>query len=115
MTEQLRLSDALVAELLAADEVVMATPVYNYTIPASLKAWIDHIVRKGVTLGFDGQRLLIGKKATVVLASGGVYGEASPINHLNFIPRYLEAILNVLGITDGRIIHGEGAKVVDMG
>ena len=115
MAEQLRLSDALVAELLAADELVIATPVYNYNIPASLKAWIDHIVRKGVTLGFDGKGLLTGKKATVVLASGGIYGETSPIDHLNFAPRYLKAILHVLGITDVRIIHGEGAKAVDMG
>lgn len=115
MVEQLSLSDTLVAELLAADELVIATPVYNYNIPASLKAWIDHIVRKGLTLGFDGKGLLTGKKATVLLASGGVYGEASPIDHLNFAPRYLEAILNVLGITDVSIIHGHGAKAVDLG
>ena len=51
----------------------------------------------------------------MALASGGIYGEASPIDHLNFAPRYLKAILNVLGITDVRVIHGEGAKAVDMG
>ncbi|WP_127751799.1 NAD(P)H-dependent oxidoreductase [Devosia sp. 1566] len=115
MAAQLRLSDALVEELLAADELVIATPVYNYNIPASLKAWIDHIVRKGLTLGFDGKGLLTGKKATVIIASGGIYGAASPIEHLNFAPRYLESILNVLGITDVTIIHGEGAKAVDLG
>jgi FMN-dependent NADH-azoreductase len=113
--EQLRLSDTLVAELIAADELVIATPVYNYNIPASLKAWVDHIVRKGLTLGFDGKGLLTGKKAIVILASGGVYGAASPIDHLNFAPRYLEAILNVLGITDVTVIHGGGAKAVDLG
>lgn len=115
MAAQLRLSDALVEELLAADELVIATPVYNYNIPASLKAWIDHIVRKGLTLGFDGKGLLTGKKATVIIASGGIYGATSPIEHLNFAPRYLESILNVLGITDVTIIHGEGAKAVDLG
>jgi FMN-dependent NADH-azoreductase len=115
MVEQLSLSDTLVAELLAADELVIATPVYNYNVPASLKAWVDHIVRKGLTLGFDGKGLLVGRKATVILASGGVYGGASPINHLNFAPRYLEAILNVLGITDVTVVHGEGAKAVDLG
>jgi FMN-dependent NADH-azoreductase len=115
MAAQLRLSDALVEELLAADELVIATPVYNYNIPASLKAWIDHIVRKGLTLGFDGKGLLTGKKATVIIASGGMYGEASPIEHLNFAPRYLQSILNVLGITDVTIIHGQGAKAVDLG
>ncbi len=115
MAEQLRLSDTLVAELLAAEELVIATPVYNYNIPASLKAWIDHIVRKGLTLGFDGKGLLTIKRATVIIASGGTYGEASPIDHLNFAPRYLKSILNVLGISDVTIIHGEGAKAVDLG
>ena len=115
MHAQLELSNALVAELLGADELIIATPVYNYNIPASLKAWIDHIVRKGMTLGFDGMGLLKGKTATVIIASGGVYSKDSPIAHLNFAPRYLEGILNVLGITDVTIVHGEGAKAVDLG
>lgn len=115
MVGQLSLSDTLVAELLAADELVIATPVYNYNVPASLKAWVDHIVRKGLTLGFDGKGLLTRKKATVLLASGGIYGKASPIDHLNFAPRYLEAILNVVGITDVTVVHGGGAKAVDLG
>ena len=54
MKEALRLSDELVGEVLAADHIVIATPVYNYNVPAALKAWVDHIVRKGLTLGFDG-------------------------------------------------------------
>ncbi len=49
MKEVLRLSDELVVELLAADHLVIATPVYNYNVPAALKAWIDHVVRKGLT------------------------------------------------------------------
>ena len=79
MKSVLRLSDELVAELLAADHLVIATPVYNYNVPAVLKAWIDHIVRKGMTLGMDGKGLVTGRKATVLLASGGVYAEGSPI------------------------------------
>ena len=54
MKEALDLSDTLVAEIFAADHLVISTPVYNYNVPASLKAWIDHIVRKGHTLGLDG-------------------------------------------------------------
>ncbi|MFA6070601.1 MAG: NAD(P)H-dependent oxidoreductase, partial [Janthinobacterium sp.] len=65
MANELRLSDELVAELLAADHIVIATPVYNYNVPAVLKAWIDHVVRKGLTLGFDGRGLVTGKKASV--------------------------------------------------
>ena len=114
MKETLRLSDELVAELLAADHLIIATPVYNYNVPAALKAWVDHIVRKGLTLGVDGRGLLTGKKATVLLASGGVYTEGSPIRDRDIAPQYLRLILNVIGITDVTIVAGAGAKVVDL-
>lgn len=113
--EALRLSDELVAELLAADEIVISTPVYNYNVPASLKAWVDHIVRKGMTLGFDGKGMVTGKKATVLLASGGVYTEGSPIRDRDIARHYLKLILNVIGITDVTIVAGGGAKAVDLG
>ncbi|MPV60441.1 FMN-dependent NADH-azoreductase [Burkholderia sp. HI2761] len=115
MKEVLQLSDSLVAELLATDHIVIATPVYNYNIPAALKAWVDHIVRKGLTLGFDGKGLVTGKKATVLLASGGVYTEGSPIRDRDIATQYLKLILNVIGISDVTIVAGEGAKVVDLG
>ena len=114
MQQLLRLSDELVEELLAADHLVIATPVYNYNVPASLKAWVDHIVRKGRTLGFDGQGLLRGKKATVILASGGVYTEGSPIRDRDVATQYLRLVLNVIGITDVTFIAGGGAKNVDL-
>ncbi len=115
MKDALRLSDDLVGELVAADHIVIATPVYNYNIPASLKAWVDHIVRKGLTLGFDGKGMLSGKKATVLLASGGVYTEGSPISDRDIATQYLRLILSVIGITDVTFINAGGAKVVDMG
>lgn len=115
MKEALRLSDELVGEILAADHIVIATPVYNYNVPAALKAWVDHIVRKGMTLGFDGQGLVQGKKATVLLASGGVYTEGSPIRDRDIATIYLRLILKVIGITDVTFVAGGGAKVVDMG
>lgn len=114
MKEALRLSDRLVAELLAADHLVIATPVYNYNVPATLKAWIDHIVRKGLTLGFDGKGLVVGKKATVLLASGGVYGAGSPIRDRDIAPQYLRLVLGVIGITDVTVVAGGGAKSVDL-
>ena len=89
MKEVLRLSDELVAELLATDHLVIATPVYNYNVPAALKAWIDHIVRKGLTPGVDGSGLLTGKKATVLLASGGVYTDGSPIRDRDIATQYI--------------------------
>jgi FMN-dependent NADH-azoreductase len=114
MRQALHLSDQLVAEVLAADHIVIATPVYNYNVPAALKAWIDHIVRKGMTLGFDGQGLVERKKATVLLASGGIYTEGSPIRDRDIATLYLRLILNVIGITDVTFVTGGGAKVVDL-
>ena len=114
MKEALRLSDELVAELLAADHIVISTPVYNYNVPASLKAWVDHIVRKGMTLGFDGQGLVTGKKATLLFASGGVYTKGSPIRSRDIATQYLRLILNVIGITDITVVAGGGAKAVDL-
>jgi len=114
MREQLRLSDELVAELLAADHLVISTPVYNYNVPASLKAWVDHIVRKGVTLGFDGKGLLEGKKATLLMASGGIYTEGSPIRDRDIATHYLRLILGVVGIGDVTVVAGGGAKSVDL-
>ena len=115
MREALRLSDELVAEVLGADHIVIATPVYNYNVPAALKAWVDHVVRKGLTLGLDGKGLVTGKKATVLLASGGIYTEGSPIRDRDIATQYLRLILNVIGITDVTIVAGGGAKAVDMG
>jgi FMN-dependent NADH-azoreductase len=114
MKEELRLSDELVAELLAAEHIVISTPVYNYNVPASLKAWVDHIVRKGATLGFDGRGLVKGKKATLLIASGGVYTEGSPIWDRDIATQYLRLILGVIGIEDVTVVAGGGAKSVDL-
>lgn len=115
MKAELALSDELVAELLGADHLVIATPVYNYNVPAALKAWIDSIVRKGMTLGFDGKGLLTGKTATVLMASGGVYAEGSPIRDRDIAAQYLRLILSVIGITDVTFVAGGNAKSVDLG
>ena len=115
MKDALTLSDALVAELLAADEIAISTPVYNYNVPALLKAWIDHVVRKGLTLGMDGKGLVTGAKATVLIASGGVYTQGSPIRDRDIASQYLRLILNVVGIEDVTIVTGGGAKSVDLG
>ena len=114
MKETLRVSDELVAEILAVDHILIATPVYNYNIPASLKAWVDHVVRKGMTLGIDGKGLVTGKAATVLIASGGVYTEGSPIRDRDIATQYLRLILGVIGITDVTVVAGGGAKAVDL-
>jgi len=115
MAKELQLSNELVAELLAVDHIVIATPVYNYNVPALLKAWIDHVVRKGLTLGFDGRGLVTGKKATVLIASGGIYTEGSPIQDRDIATQYVRLVLGVIGISDVTFVAGRGAKAVDLG
>jgi len=115
MKEALRVSDELVAELLAADHIAISTPVYNYNIPANLKSWVDHIVRKGLTLGMKGEGLVHGKKCTVLLASGGIYTEGSPILDRDIATMYLRLVLKALGIEDVTFVAAGGSKVVDLG
>jgi FMN-dependent NADH-azoreductase len=104
----LALSDTLVSELEAADVVVIGTPIYNFSIPASLKAWIDMVARARKTFrytenGVEG--LLKGKKAFVVVPSGGVpVGSA-----VDFATPYLRHALGFIGITDVEIIGAQGA------
>ena len=115
MAATLALSDQLAQEVLDADEIVISTPIYNYNVPALLKAWIDHVVRKGMTLGHDGRGLVSGTRATVIFAAGGAYGPDSPIAHRAIAQRYLTVILQAIGIEDVTIVAGEGAKRVDLG
>ncbi|MDQ2834314.1 MAG: NAD(P)H-dependent oxidoreductase [Acidobacteriota bacterium] len=115
MQDVLQVSNELVAELLAADHIAISTPVYNYNIPASLKSYVDHIVRKGLTLGTAGEGLVVGKKCTVLMASGGVYTEGSPIRDRDIATLYLRLILKVIGIEDVAFVAAGGTKVVDLG
>lgn len=115
MKDVLRVSNELVAELLAADHIAIGTPVYNYNIPANLKSYVDHIVRKGLTLGLTGEGLIHGKKCTVLMASGGVYTEGSPIRDRDIATMYLRLILKVIGIEDVTFVAAGGTKVVDLG
>ena len=115
MKDVLRVSDELVAELLAADHIAISTPVYNYNIPANLKSYVDHIVRKGLTLGLTGEGLVHGKKCTILMASGGIYTEGSPIRDRDIATVYLRLILKVIGIEDVTFVAAGGTKVVDLG
>ena len=114
MKEVLFVSNELVDELLAADHIAISTPVYNYNIPANLKSYIDHIVRRGRTLGMTGEGLVHGKVCTVLMASGGVYTEGSPIRDRDIATMYLRLILKVIGIEDVTFVAAGGSKAVDM-
>jgi len=114
----LKLSDELTAELLAADEIVISTPMYNFNVPAVLKAWIDHIVRVGKTFGFgaDGLKgLAAGKKVTVIIASGSEYTKGSPMESYDLEGPYFRVVLGFIGITDVTIVHAGGTNKVAQG
>ena len=99
-------SDALVAELKAADVIVIGTRIYNFSVPAALKAWIDMVARARLTFRYTEngpEGLLKGKRAYVVIASGGVpVGSA-----LDFATPYLRHVLGFIGITDVEVIAAE--------
>jgi FMN-dependent NADH-azoreductase len=103
-------SDALIAELSEADTVVIGAPMYNFSIPFPLKAWIDQIVRKSQTFSYgpEGpQGLLKDKKVFVITSRAGVYGPGSPMKGADFQEPYLRFILGFIGITDVTFIHAE--------
>jgi len=114
----LKISNTLTAELLAADEVVITTPMYNFNVPAVLKAWIDHIVRVGVTfsVGADGYKgLVTGKKVTIIVASGGAYPAGTPYEAYNLQSPYLKHILGFIGMTDVTLVEAGGTNEVAQG
>lgn len=109
-------SDTLVAELLAADLLVVGVPMYNFGIPSQLKAWIDNIVRVGLTFGFDRTRdgdpywpLLPAGKRLVILTARGDYGYApgERLADMNVVEAGLTVPLRYIGLTDSRTIAVE--------
>jgi FMN-dependent NADH-azoreductase len=106
----LSLSDKLLAELFAADTLIVAAAMINFGIPSSLKAYIDYVVRPGVTFRYGQQGpegLIKGKKAYLVVARGGSYSQG-PMQAFNFQDTYLKAALGFIGITDIEVIAVEG-------
>lgn len=112
-------SDKLIAELQEADQYLVATPMYNFGIPAKLKAYVDHIVRSGLTfnLNSDGSYtgLLCGKKATVIIASAGEYGPDASTAGLDTLKPYLQEIFGFMGVTDVTFIQSGSSWKVDNG
>ncbi|HEX2113427.1 MAG TPA: NAD(P)H-dependent oxidoreductase [Alphaproteobacteria bacterium] len=107
-------ADALIAEVEAADMIVLAAPMYNFSIPSTLKAWLDHIARSGRTFRYTAagpEGLLKGKKVYVVTGRGGVYSGESPARALDFQEPYLRAMLSFLGLTDVSFVHVEGLNI----
>lgn len=101
------LDDALIAQLQAADVLVLGVPMYNFGVPVQLKAWIDAIARAGVTFRYTEkgpEGLVKGKKVYVALARGGLYRDTPADSQ---VP-YLKNVLGFLGMTDVEFIYAEG-------
>lgn len=104
--EAIALSDTLIEEIKANDTIVIAAPMYNFTIPTQLKNWFDLIARAGVTFTYTEQGpvgLLTGKKAIIVTTRGGMHKDS---NNDHIVP-YLKTILGFVGITDVEFVYGE--------
>ncbi len=103
------LSDELVAELREATILVIGAPMYNFSIPSSLRAWFDHVLRPRVTFAYSEsgpQGLLTGIRAIVIQSRGGLYTEG-PTKVIDFQEPYLKQLLGFVGITDVAFVHAE--------
>lgn len=104
-------SEALVTQLLAADVVVIGAPLYNFSIPSQLKAWIDRIAQPGRTFTYTDkgpQGLAIGKTVIIASTRGGAYSTSETGRAMEHQESYLQTVLGFIGITDVRIVRAEG-------
>ncbi len=109
-SEKVAYSDSLIAELQAADVVVIGVPMYNFAIPAMLKSWTDHVARAGVTFKYTDTGavgLVEGKKVYLVVSTGGRHAEGVT----DFIRPYLRTFLGFIGLTDIDIIVADGLSM----
>lgn len=121
MTDDLRaateLSDRLIGELQAADTLLLAVPIYNFSVPAALKAWIDQVTRIGHTFSYEGgafQGLVKTRRAVVICVYGATgYLPGQPFEQANFLEPYLRFLLAFLGIADVEIISVQSTTADD--
>ena len=106
--QALAFSDELVDELLAADVIVLGAPMHNFSIPSTLKAYIDNVIRVGRTFTKDYQGLATGKKMFILCArGGGGYQPGEPMHDHNFQDPYFKTIFGMIGISDISYIYDE--------
>lgn len=107
---RLALSDELIAELKAADTILIGVPVYNFGVPSGLKAWIDLVARAGVTFRYTEagpEGLLTGKRAILAVASGGTEVDSA----IDFATPYMRHMLGFMGITDVQVVRSDRQMV----
>ena len=116
--EALSLSDSLLAELERADEYLIGVPMHNFGVPAVLKLWIDQITRVGRTFSYaDGtpKGLLLGKKATFIVATGADFAAHPELASFNFVEPYLRALFGFLGVTQASFLTAGGTMALNYG
>jgi FMN-dependent NADH-azoreductase len=109
-----RTGSEIMDEFLAADVVVIGAPMYNFSIPSALKAWVDRVAVAGKTFsyGANGPEGLAGGRRVIIASSrGGFYGEDSPGASLDFQEAYLRKVFGFLGVTDIDVIRAEGVNM----
>jgi len=107
-------SAAALDEFLAADIVVIGAPMYNFTIPSQLKAWIDRVLVAGKTFKYDAngpQGLAGAKRVIVAISRGGYYGAGSPAAALEHLETYLRGVFGFMGIQTPEFIIADGIQV----
>jgi FMN-dependent NADH-azoreductase len=111
------LGGTYIDELFSADIIIIGVPMYNFSIPGQLKAWIDRVLVAGRTFHYtaNGPEGLLpaGKKVYVASTRGGVYSGTSPLAHLDHQETLLTAVLNFIGLTDITVIRAEGLALGD--
>ena len=117
MQKALALSAELIAELQAADVLLVSTPMYNFTIPAVLKSWIDYVVRPGYTFrlapGWPG--MLANKKARLIVVSRDSYDAGEPSEADDLVTPVLRKALSFMGINDVGVVRAGGSLAVNLG
>jgi len=114
LQQEIATSQAVLAEFLAADTIVLGAPMYNFTIPSQLKAWIDRVVVAGKTFKYDAQGVqgLAGdKRAIVVVSRGGFYGAGTPMAALEHLETYLRSVFGFIGVTQLEFISADGIQL----
>ncbi|UPT69297.1 MAG: NAD(P)H-dependent oxidoreductase [Flavobacterium sp. JAD_PAG50586_2] len=111
--ELVKRSDEAIAQLFDTDIIVISLPLYNFSIPSTLKSWLDHILRAGHTFGYTSEGpkgLVTGKKVYIAFASGNIYSDG-PYQAYDFAIPYLKTALGFIGLNDVSVIRAEGTAI----
>jgi len=111
--QAIRHSDEAIAELKDADVIVIGVPMYNFGIHSTLKAWLDHVMRAGITFSYSSsgaEGLIKNKKVYLAISSGGVYTD-EPMKSFDFTEPYITKMLNFIGISDITVFRVDGLAI----